>query len=593
MIDLSVIIVSWNARKHLINCLESIRSTAGDLSIEVIVVDNNSSDDSCAMVSKNFPEVQLIETERNLGFAKGNNLGIKESKGRYLALINSDVILKPECFQRLIAFMEQQPKVGIVGPGITYLDGAFQPSCRRLPSLSADLFQALGFDRILSSSKWFPGSHMTPREHETQQSVEVLVGCFWLVRREALEEVGGLDERFFFYGEDNDWCKRFGDMGWLKMHYREAEAIHVGGASSSNDPIRFSIEMANAKMKYWKKHKGSLGEFTFSLILLLRYSLRLLPYVFLYAWPPARADLRLKVNRNTSCIRWLCRRHFNGMSRVIKLLISIAFLVLIKMRNMVCSLFCMPYCGTVAILCYHGIPQRKQEQFRNQMDMLKRLCQPLTIDFNLPLGRKKHFVVVTFDDGFQNVFKYALPELKKRGIPSTVFIQTGGLEERPAWIKDSMHENYDELIVSRAELKNASSDLLLIGSHTVRHGQLTHLSEQQARRELIDSKSDLENLVGYEIKFLAFPHGKFDRQILEWSREAGYQRVFSSLPALRIASKNDFLFGRVIASPMDWDIEFRLKLLGAYRWMQIAVIIKHLPRNILKMLMKKIVLRKK
>lgn len=306
MADISVVIVSWNAREHLVKCLQSIEETKGDLSLEVLVVDNASSDGSPEAVVERFPGVELIRTGANLGFAKGNNVGIRKSSGRYLFLVNSDVIVLPGCFQKMIAFMDLQPGVGMLGPRVWNLDGSFQGSCRRLPSLWSSAGRALWLGKLVPIPGLFPGSHLSAKEHEEIREVEVLVGCFWMVRREALEQVGLLDEDFFMYGEDNDWCKRFAEAGWRLLHYPHADMIHAKGASSANDPVRFSVEIEKSRFLYWKKHRGSFGRFCYAGILFVGCLLRLALLGMLYVFRPSqRRETGLLMSRRFACIRWL------------------------------------------------------------------------------------------------------------------------------------------------------------------------------------------------------------------------------------------------------------------------------------------------
>ncbi|MEI6166054.1 MAG: glycosyltransferase family 2 protein [bacterium] len=305
MNKISVIIVSWNAKDFLRNCLASIYKNSGTLIGEVIVVDNASTDGSPEMVTKEFPGVTVIRSSNNLGFACGNNLGIKQASHDYLALVNSDVIVHPGCFETLTAFLEHHEEAGLVGPKVLDREDRLQSTCRRFPTLMNTICRALALDHALQ--RWpLLSREMTPLSHFTESDVEVLSGCFWLARRKAVDVVGGLDERFFFYAEDVDWCKRFRDAGWRIMFIPQASATHFGGGSSDNAPLRYSIEMLRANLAFWRKHNGIPGQVAYYLLSILHHFLRLILRglnVVIRSDPTKEA--RFKFTRSQVCLRWL------------------------------------------------------------------------------------------------------------------------------------------------------------------------------------------------------------------------------------------------------------------------------------------------
>ena len=303
--DVSIIIVSWNAKAYLKECLESLMEQAPADAWEVIVVDNNSADGSPEMAAREFPRTKVIRTGANLGFARGNNIGVRASSGRYLCFINSDVHVMPGCVEKLVAFMEEHPSVGMAGPQILNKDRTVQPSCRTFPTLLGSVGQAFALDAILpariASDGFFSCDARIPY-HE----VEVLSGCFWIVRRAALDEVGLLDETFFMYSEDIDWCKRFWKHGWKIAHCTQAQAIHYGAASSSNAPIRFFLEMQKARLLYWRKHYGRAGSVAGSAVMLMHQLLRIPPRILMFCLAPSsREGNSFKIRRSTACIKWL------------------------------------------------------------------------------------------------------------------------------------------------------------------------------------------------------------------------------------------------------------------------------------------------
>jgi len=304
--DVSVIIVNWNTKDHLIKCLGSLVEEQGRYSQEVIVVDNASSDGSSDAVANQFPQVKLIRNNENLGFARANNIGIRVSTGQYVCLINSDVIVQNGCIEKLVEFMDKNSSAGLAGPRILNPDGSLQISCRHFPSLWNNLCQVLGFNKLFPKSVFFSEPFMKYWAHDQIRKVDALSGCFWMVRRKALDEVGLLDEDFFFYGEDIDWCRRFHNAGWDVKFYPGAEAIHFGGASSSNAPIRFYLEMQRADLQYWEKHHGRLGQSAYWMIILLRQLVRLPGYVLIYIFRScAQTNAIFKLKRAFACICFL------------------------------------------------------------------------------------------------------------------------------------------------------------------------------------------------------------------------------------------------------------------------------------------------
>jgi GT2 family glycosyltransferase len=274
--------------------------------MEIIVVDNASSDGSAEFVENNFPQVQLIRNPANLGFAKANNLGISTSGGRYVCLINSDVKVMPDCITRLVEYCEQHPTVGMVGPRIIGRDGKLQRSCRGFPGVWNMFCRALALDSFFPRSRWLSGFLLSHWPQDCLRQVDMLTGCFWLVRRQALAQVGLLDERFFMYGEDMDWCKRFWLKGWQLIFIPSAVAIHYGGASSSNAPVRFYIERHRADLQYWEKHHSRPAVFCFFLICCLHLVLRALGYSLAFVIKSReRATCGSKVKRSVACLKWM------------------------------------------------------------------------------------------------------------------------------------------------------------------------------------------------------------------------------------------------------------------------------------------------
>ena len=231
----SVIIVSWNAKSYLEQCLASLTASVCRYPMEIIVVDNASTDGSAECVQDRFPYVRLIRNDCNLGFAKANNIGLAHSIGRYVCLVNSDVKLLRDSINRLVDYCEAHSDVGMAGPRVIGGDGILQRSCRGFPSIWNMFCRALALDLFFPGIRAFCGYSLWHWPQETEGEVDILSGCFWLVRREALDQVGVLDESFFMYGEDMDWCLRFWSCGWKLLRRRARRLFLRGGYDIERD----------------------------------------------------------------------------------------------------------------------------------------------------------------------------------------------------------------------------------------------------------------------------------------------------------------------------------------------------------------------
>lgn len=299
-------IVSWNAKSYLRDCLLSINKNSCEYLLEVIVVDNASVDGSPEMVAEQFPSVRLIRNSCNEGFAKANNRAIKACTGEYICLINSDVKVLDHCITRLVNFLGSQSSVGMAGPRIIGRDGKLQRSCRGFPTVWNMLCRSLALDTLFPNIRFFCGYSLSHWAHDTQAEVQILSGCFWIVRRSALQEVGLLDAGFFMYGEDMDWCRRFWKEKWKVVFYPESEAIHYGGASSANAPVRFYIEQQRADLSYWRKHHSLVAVVCYFLISCVHLSLRFVGYTVASSLSrKCRATYLKKMRRSLAALSWL------------------------------------------------------------------------------------------------------------------------------------------------------------------------------------------------------------------------------------------------------------------------------------------------
>lgn len=256
------------------------------------------------------------------------------------------------------------------------------------------------------------------------------------------------------------------------------------------------------------------------------------------------------------------------MTRLLKLAVSLFVYALSYCRDRIrraLGKHCESYC---VVLYYHIVGSESRKRFASQLDMLLRWSQPIAAHDTPCLEDGVRYAAVTFDDAFESILQNALPELEKRGIPSTIFAISDFLGKEVDW------EGYPDRIMSAEQLKSLPADRVKIGSHTLSHPMLPALSEEEAKRELQQSRLSLQHLLSYPITTFSFPYGAFNEQLVEWCRDAGYERIFTTLPQLAWFNKNDFVLGRVSVEPTDWPIEFYLKLTGSYRWLPLAFMAK-------------------
>jgi GT2 family glycosyltransferase len=289
--DLSISIVNTDNRILLEQCLESIRDTVRQVSYEVFVVDNCSTDGSAEMVETRFPGVRVIRNEQRspsaaesrrglgisgrLGYPASHNRALAQCAGRYALVLNEDMVMLSGTLDTMVAFMDAHPDAGMLGCRLLNPDGSLQPSCRSFPNLWIMLLRSLYLDKLLPRSRWAGANYMSYWNHDTVRQVDVIKGCCMLVRRAVMDQVGLMDERFFIYYEETDWCYRAAQAGWKIYFTPDAQMIHYGEQTSSRQSIRMSIIQRESLLKYFRKHHGPIAAGVIRLLAILEASLRL------------------------------------------------------------------------------------------------------------------------------------------------------------------------------------------------------------------------------------------------------------------------------------------------------------------------------
>jgi GT2 family glycosyltransferase len=255
-IDLSICIVSYQACGFLDDCLRSIHETAGQFSFEVIVVDNHSMDGTVEMLKDKFPDVRLLANDHNTGYTRPNNQAMRESKGRYILLLNPDTLVKPNALAELYGFLEAHPEIGIAGPKVFNRDGTLQKQCRRSEARPWDAFCYFsGLSRLFPKDRRFAGYLMTYLDEDLTHEADAVSGSCMMIRRKVIDQIGYQDELFFAYQEDTDYCRRARLAGWKVFYDPSAQIIHFAGEGGSRvQPFRSILEWHRSYYLYYRKH---------------------------------------------------------------------------------------------------------------------------------------------------------------------------------------------------------------------------------------------------------------------------------------------------------------------------------------------------
>jgi GT2 family glycosyltransferase len=252
--DISIVIVNWNTQDILHNCLTSVRKHGDDIDYEVIIVDNGSKDGSVEMVKKHFPWATLLENLENRGFAAANNQGIAIAKGRYVLLLNSDTVILNSTLSKTVAFADDHPEAAVMGCRVLNPDRTMQPTCFMFPSLLNMFLSSTYLYKLFPQSRFFSRERMTWWDRRDEREVDVVTGCFMLVRREAIKQVGIMDEQFFMYGEETDWCYRFKQAGWKILFTPDSQIIHLGRQSSTQVAPDMTLQLRGSILQFMHKH---------------------------------------------------------------------------------------------------------------------------------------------------------------------------------------------------------------------------------------------------------------------------------------------------------------------------------------------------
>ncbi len=305
VLDLSIVIVNWNTQHVIIECLESVYAHLGELHAEVIVIDNASTDNSVNEIIIKFPQVTLIANDTNRGFAGANNQGMKLATGRFVLLLNPDTVVLDDAFTKSIEYANDNPDVGVVGCQVMESSDSIQRTCFRYPSILNTFLWLSGAVTFKPLSRIAGRAAYGPWDRRNEREVDVVSGMFMLVRREALEQVGLMDEEYFVFAEEADWCYRFNKAGWRCMFAPVGRILHVDGGSKSTNQtsVRMYVQLQKSSLRFHRKQLGLVHWMLCKLLFITTMSIRMLWWLI---WAAAGVGERSahKARQSTAAVRY-------------------------------------------------------------------------------------------------------------------------------------------------------------------------------------------------------------------------------------------------------------------------------------------------
>lgn len=275
--DLSIVIVNYNTKDLLKQTIESVINNTKGIEYEIWVVDNSSKDGSVEMVQEEFKDVKLIASKENLGFPKGNNVAIKKATGRYILLLNSDTKVIGDNLQNCVAYMDKHKDIGALGCKVELPDGTLDHACKRgFPTPEASLYYFLKLNKIMKNRKKYGAYTAEYLGEDEVGEVDALMGAFMMIPRTVVDKVGMLDEEFFMYGEDIDWCYRIKEAGYKIMYYPKEKIIHFKGSSSKKKKAKTTYEFHRAMILFYRKHYNDKYNIFIKILVYIGVALRMI-----------------------------------------------------------------------------------------------------------------------------------------------------------------------------------------------------------------------------------------------------------------------------------------------------------------------------
>jgi hypothetical protein len=275
-VDVSVIVVSFNTRDIVLECLHSLFEQTRGISFEVYLVDNASSDGTVEAVQHTFPHVWVIPNKRNVGFAAANNQGMREARGRYMLLLNPDTLVCDGAVQKTVLYADSCPSAAVIGCKVLINDREIQKTCFRFPDVINELISSLGINKVFPHSRFLSRPFMGDWDRRTERLVDVVSGMYMLVRREAINDVGLMDEDYFMFAEEADWCYRFWKHGWKCVFWPGTYIVHREGGSFSRRQVsrQMYVQLQKSILIFHRKHRSQASYYLVRTLYVISMSLR-------------------------------------------------------------------------------------------------------------------------------------------------------------------------------------------------------------------------------------------------------------------------------------------------------------------------------
>ncbi|MCA9299166.1 MAG: glycosyltransferase family 2 protein [Phycisphaerales bacterium] len=312
MIDVSFIIVGWNVRDLLDDCLRSVYEETADITFEVIYIDNNSHDGSVEMVREKYPDAIIIENEDNRGFIGASNQGIEIARGRYALLLNSDTIVLDGAVQKTVAFADQHPDAAVFGCRVLNPDRTLQRNCFQFPTLLNLFLKATYLASFFPKSRFFAQERMGWWDFDEVREVDSVCGCYSMARMSAIREVGLMDPTYFVYGDDPDWCYRFREAGWKVLFTPVGQIVHYGGQATRQTRNLFFLQLWGSHLIFMRKFRSPLAFRLACLIQALFFALRVPPWLVMAV---VKGNRKASLERAWTCVKgaWYCLFDWTGL----------------------------------------------------------------------------------------------------------------------------------------------------------------------------------------------------------------------------------------------------------------------------------------
>lgn len=298
--NLSIIIVNWNTKKLLVECIDSIYASHPITEFDIWVVDNASSDGSPEMIRDRYPDVNLIVKRENIGFARANNQAFQHCEGKYILLLNPDTVVEPNAIEDLVQFLDETPNAGMVGPRLLNPDKSLQISAFPIPTLSKEFWRMFHLDTFVPYANY----PMDKWDLDAVREVDSLLGACMLIRREALGNIGLFDEEYFIYSEEVDLCTRLKKGGWQLYWLPSAAVVHYGAESTQQVAEEMFLRLYAGKILYFRKHHSNFSVLVYKLILFLATVSRLLLTPFALIEEPIKRNEHLVLSNNYRRLLW-------------------------------------------------------------------------------------------------------------------------------------------------------------------------------------------------------------------------------------------------------------------------------------------------